>query len=1117
MKRHTSALLPLVFLSGAAAVFGQSVTLNPTPSKEVGQPKLLAETVNPNLVEGRELYSPLGIAIDTSIAPPAIYVSDTGNNRVMAWKNATAFTSGRAADLIIGQTDPYSTASNGSGTASGLNNPTGLAIDKNGNLYVADSANNRILRYPKPFAQSSQFPIPDLVIGQPSFSSRAANYTGNVSATGLFLATNSTIYIVGLTLDSSGNLWVVDAGNRRVLEYQASDIAGGGQGIAAKVVLGQPDFVTTQTGLNTGAPQAALTTNQFAIPAAIAFDGAGRLYVSDSDGASGNQSRLNRVLVFIPGAGGTFSNGQSATRMLGGGCLAFGNQCPALGSRAVSEFQNNPSFPFNTLLSDPEGIFFLPPDAGGNQNVGVVDSSYNRIVIFPPYSQWPDQGTLFSPEAVAVIGQTGYTVANLNPNGNTVASVVTPPAGASTLWRPHSAVYLASTNELFIADTNNHRILVMPQSQSPAATNSFGPATRVLGQDRLTTNSINLIEGKEFFFGSNGTLGDAGLALDTSGSVPHLYVADTYNNRVLAFYDARKMGPGQKADLIIGQQDGTTALCNYLGGISSQGGDLNVMTSSSLCGPRGVLVDPSGNLYVADSGNGRVLRFPAPFQQCPNGPGSSGCTLPALPVADLVLGQSNFNTRITDPSNASMAAPYGLAFSGTNGLFVSDLTDNRVLYIPFNDATNHTFRPASFGLSATKVYGQPDFTTISAGTGLNQLNGPHHISSDSSGQLYVADAGNNRVLIFPDPNNPQTPAAGATANLQLTCANAASGGGCSGNLNSPRAVYVNQITGEIWVANSASSTTVKFPRYSTLIINPAPTGNVSAFGPLALTQDQYGDLFVADSANRVSVYYQGATWQNGASFLTTNALAPGAFTTLYPVASATQFGSTTATFSGTLPVATTLGGIQVLVNGTPAPLTYVSPGQINLIIPNEAPQTGTADVIVQQISTGQILAAGIIPMTTVSPGIFTLGQVPVGNQGYQAAAVNEDGTINSSTNPAQRGHIVSLYLTGQGIVPNMPADGQAPNSLTPTPQTPQVFLGCGFVDECQTQPGDQPVGQRVQFSGLVYPGLWQINVYVPMAAAPSTPTSPALVNVIYNNAAAWSATSTNLKTFIYVK
>lgn len=1118
MTRHYSAVL--FVLSGSAALFAQSVTLNPTPSKEVGQPKLVAETINPNLVEGRELYTPVGLALDTSTSPPAVYVSDTGNNRVLGWKNATSFSNGQKADLIIGQTDPYSTGANGSGAASGLNSPTGLAVDKNGNLYVADSGDNRILRYPKPFAQASQFPIPDLVLGQPSFNSKAANYTGSVSATGIALmASNNVPFIVGVTLDNNGNVWVVDAGNRRVLEFQASDVANGGQGIAARVVLGQPDFASQQTNLNPGTAQASLATNQFDIPAAVAFDAAGRLYVSDSDGATSN-SRLNRVLVFVSGSGGAFTNGQAAARIMGGGCLSIalsGSQCPALGSQAASEAQNNPAFPYNTLLNDPEGIFFLPPDGGGNQKVGVVDSNFNRILIFPAFGAWPDQGALFSPEATAVVGQGGFGNNFLNPNGNTVASVITPPANQSSLYSPHAAAYLASTNELFIADSRNNRAIVMPASVS--ASSGFGPATRVLGQDRMTTNSTNLIEGKEFFFAANSSLGDAGVALDTTGSVPHLYVADPYNHRVMAFYDARKMAPGQKADYIIGQPDGTTALCNYLGGLSSLGGDANIMTSSSLCSPSDVLVDGAGNLYVADTGNGRVLRFPAPFSSCPNGPGSSNCTLTPLPTADLVLGQPNFNSKITDPSNSSMAAPYGLAFSGNNGLFVSDLADNRVVFIPFNDTTNHTFQPGSFGLVATKVYGQPDFTTIASGSALNHLNAPHHISSDSSGQLYVADTTNNRVLIFPDPNNPQTPVAGATANLQLTCANINSSGACSGNLTSPRAVYVNNLTGEIWVANSQQSTCVKFPRYSTLIINPLPTGTVNAYGPLAMSQDQYGDLFVADSANRVAVYYQGAVWQNGASFLTTNALAPGTVTTLYPLASVSQFGSNTATFSGTFPMATTLADVQVLVNGTPAPLYLVSPGQINMVVPLNAPTTGNADIVIQQVSTGQILGAGILPMNTSAPGIFMGQQLAVGSQGYQAAAVNDDGTVNSATNPAQRGHIVSLYLTGQGVISGGPPDGTPPTGLVSTPQTPQVFIGACYVDECTGQPGDPPPGQRVQFSGLSpsYPGLWQINVYVPMAAAPSTPTAPALVNVVYNNVPAWSATNTNLKTYIYVK
>jgi uncharacterized protein (TIGR03437 family) len=1139
MKRHLFAFL-LITLAGAYAGFSQSVTLNSTPSKAVGQPKLfplsnITTYLAPNLVEGRELNFPFGLAIDTSVSPPIIYVSDFGNNRILAWKNATGFTNGQPADLIIGQTDPYSTAALGPGStspATGMFGPTGLAVDKNGNLYVADSGNNRILRFPQPFNQTSQRITPDLVLGQPSFSSRNPNYTGAVSATGISLASanGSSVLTAGIAIDASGNLWFTDAGNRRVLEYQASDIANGGQGIAAKIVLGQPDFTSQQTTLNSNSVQGPLTTNQFAIPAAVAFDNAGRLYVADSDNQSSSSSKINRVLVFDPSSSlGALANGRAADRIMGGGCLVFGTSCPALGSTVTSGGESgNNNFPFDTLMYDPEGIFFLPPDANGNQSVGVVDSGYNRILIFPAYSQWPAQSSLFSPEATTVIGQNGYS--NSGPNGNSSTTIQTPPANSGTLWGPHAVAFLPATKELFVADSNNNRIIVLPQLSTASA--GFGTATRVLGQDRLTSNSANLIEGKEFFFGSGHSIGEGGIALDSSGSVPHLYVADTGNHRVLGFYDARKIAPGQKADLVIGQPDGTTALCNYIGGATLLGGDGATLTNSSLCAPRDVLVDSSGNLYVADTGNGRVLRFPAPFGQCTGGPGSSNCTLPPLPQADLVLGQSNFSIKITDPSNTNMAGPVGLAFSGNNGLFVSDLADNRVLFIPFNDTTNHTFKPGSNGLAATVVYGQPDFISTGSGTADNQLNGPYHIASDTSGQLYVADINNNRVLIFPDPNNPLTPRAGAHSNIPggLTCA-VANNGSCATGLSSPHSVIVNPTTGEIWVANSGSSSCVRYPKYNTLIVNNAPTGGISSYGPLALAQDQYGDLFVADSANRVSVYYQGAIWQNGASFLSTpyiSGLAPGSVGTLYPLATASQFGANTASFSGSFPMSTSLSDVQVLVDTgtsaqpvyTPAPLYLVSPGQINFIVPTNfsSPLPQTTDYEVVQQSTGQILGAGTLSLAPTAPGIFMGSQLAVSPAGYQAAVVNEDGSVNSQSNPAQRGHYISIYATGQGAVPGAPADGSVPGSLVSTPQVPQVLIGADFVDDYASQPGDPPPGQRVQFSGLSpsYPGVWQINVYIPLGVAPSSTSAPTPLDLEYNNVPAWNAGSP-YRTYVWVK
>ena len=148
-----------LFLTVCAATLpavAQTV-FNTNPTRSFGHARLTPVTSgNPNLVEGRELYQPLGVAVDTSASPPILYVADTFNNRVLAWKNASGFNNGAFADLVIGQQDKYSTLVLGPGTtfSHGLNAPVAVAVDQNGNLYVADSGNNRILRYPRPFSQT---------------------------------------------------------------------------------------------------------------------------------------------------------------------------------------------------------------------------------------------------------------------------------------------------------------------------------------------------------------------------------------------------------------------------------------------------------------------------------------------------------------------------------------------------------------------------------------------------------------------------------------------------------------------------------------------------------------------------------------------------------------------------------------------------------------------------------------------------------------------------------------------------------------------------------------------------------------------------------------------------
>lgn len=1050
-------VLSLAFF-GTAVAWPQ-VTLNSTPSRSVGQPVAVPESNNPNLVEGKELYNPQAIVLDTSVSPPIVYVSDTLNNRVLGWKNAASFTNGQAADIVLGQQDFFATDPQGPGQkfSIGFNSPTGLAVSSTGDLYVVDTNNNRILRFRTPFQRVNGTPAaltsaPDLYIGQPSLTSRAANYTGQVSAQGLALSG----YPSFLAFDSSGNLWVADSFNYRLLRFPASSLNSTGGSISADIVIGQQSLTTTATPLAGNAANQQ-NLNQFGVLGGIGFDPQGRLYLGDVT--------LARVLVFAnPSA---VNSNASADRLMG----VFPPNTTGLNATTIGA----------TSFNSPESIFFIP-DGNGNAYVGVLDTNWNRATIFPPYSQWPAAPQ--PPQALqpgGVVGQ-NLSFTSISPNGTTSTTAVTPPPSAGTFSSPINAVYLNSTKELFVVDSGNNRVVVMPLQPQAGAPVIFGNATRVLGQARFDQFSINYIEGKEFQFSfttTSGTTLDAGMALDTNGATPHLYVADPYNHRILGFKDARKIAPNAHADLVIGQPDFGTALCNY------PSGDSNKPTQSNLCRPYGLAVDPQGNLYVADSGNGRVLRFPAPF--------SAGVT--AGEKADLVLGQQDFTTQVLDPTQSTMRAPYGLAFSGVNGLLVSDLAFHRVLYFKFT--TNGSFAVGTDnGRAATKVFGQQDFFGTAPGSAANQLSSPHHIAGDTSGRLYVADTGNNRILIFDDPNAGTTPTGGDSAPLALTQ-----------GLNQPRGMYVNPSTGELWVANTNAAAVVRYPAFDTLVFNQAPLTTITdsaadpgrtglvGYAPLTTVQDQFGDLFVADSGNRIITYYQNLSVVNGASFLSYKLLAPNTVASIFPAknGSATQFGPNTAIFS-TVPVPMILGDIQVTVNGTPSALFYVSPGQINFVIPSNAPISGTAEVDVIQVSTGQILGAGLMAMNSVSPGIF---QCPPSSAALrQACIVNDDGSINGIGAPALRGHVISIYGTGQGVVPGAPPDGTPPGTAISSPIAPRVLINTQFPEQYQVQPGDPTDGSYIKYFGLApgLLGLWQLNIQIPMGVTPGN-NVPLFVNL----------------------
>jgi len=243
----------------------------------LGQPDFIHNSPNQGTgaAAGETLYFPNGVAIDSSVTPNNlyVYVADKNNNRVLGWMNADSFTSGSAADLVIGQ--PSFTANNcnnsGGPTNSLLCFPTSLAVDASGNLYVADAANNRVLEYSNPFAAcKGTFPCvggaAQEVFGQTSF-------TGSNAAAGKNGLNNPQ----GVALDASGDLYVADYGNNRVLEYNTPLT-----NATADLVFGQALSFTTG-GCDSDNDGFADDPNDLCGPAGVAVDTLGNLYVADAN------------------------------------------------------------------------------------------------------------------------------------------------------------------------------------------------------------------------------------------------------------------------------------------------------------------------------------------------------------------------------------------------------------------------------------------------------------------------------------------------------------------------------------------------------------------------------------------------------------------------------------------------------------------------------------------------------------------------------------------------------------------------------------------------------------------------------------------------------------------
>jgi uncharacterized protein (TIGR03437 family) len=594
-----------------------------------------------------------GVAVDSK---GNVFIADANDHRVREIAPDGTITT------VAGDGFPGFLGDGGPASASRLNTPYGVAVDRAGNLYIADLGNNRVrqvgpdgtittvsgidtLQAPRNVAVDA---AGNLYISE--FAGARVWRLGTDGAMAIVAGTGSPgfagdggpatsaqlAYPAGLAFDSSGNLYIADSSNNRVRK-----IAGG----------------VITTALGTGSPGVTLP-NQLNLPTGVAIDGAGDLDVADSGNQRIQQLTTAGAISTLPGAGRDLALDSAGDLIVAAGTQVL-ELTPALalqviagdgsylfrgdGGPATSARLNGPV----AIALDSAGVLYIADQR--NMRLRAVASAGTISTLAGDGTAGAGNDELDAPAGVAVNSSGVVYIADQNNDrilammspGNlvTVAGTGVPgfngdglPATATQLFSP-GAMALASDGSLYFADIGNARVRELTTGQTiwtveqlPArgvavdgsgniyATN--GDLHEIVRIDAAGHATVIAGTGVAGFAGDGGPAGAAqlnspgGLAVDKQGN---LYISDTGNNSI------RVIGSGGTIQTIAGT------------GTADFEGDGGPALSAALNAPTGLLVDASGNVWIADTGNNRVREL------TPAAIASSQSTSPAIVNAASLL------------------------------------------------------------------------------------------------------------------------------------------------------------------------------------------------------------------------------------------------------------------------------------------------------------------------------------------------------------------------------------------------------------------------------------------------------------------------------------------------
>jgi uncharacterized protein (TIGR03437 family) len=519
---------------------------------------------------------------------------------------------------------------------------------------------------------------------------------------------------------------------------------------------------------------------------------------------------------------------------------------------------------------------------------------------------------------------------------------------------------------------------------------------------------------------ANSALGDGGPATSASLNMPQsvavdssgdLFIADTNNARI------REVSPAGIITTVAGN-----GCCGY-------GGDGQQATSAALNMPQSVAVDSSGNIYIADTGN-NVLRKV-----------STNGIITTVAGKDELVGYAGDG----GPANAALLwSPAGVAVDAAGDLFIADTVNNVIREVSASSGNISTVA-GNYALQSFAGDGGP---ATSAG-----LYRPTGVFVDTSGNLYIADYGDNRIRKVSTSGTITTIAGNGTAGFSGD-----GGPATAADLYSPTSVAVDA-SGNVYIAVTFSNR-LREVSTSGIITTVAGDGALGFYGdggaatnallnhPAGVAVDASGDIFIADTVNNrirevsASTVPPPSITPSGVVPVdsTVTTIQAGEWVSIY----GKNLAGSTATWTGNFP--TMLGGATVTINGNAAYISYASPTLINVQAPNDI-TIGSVPVVV---TTSSGTSTSTVNLSQFAPSFLLLDTKHVagiitrtdGSGAYGGGAYDILGPTGNSlgyaTVAAKAGDKVELYALGLGPTNPPVSAGQAFSSSAPT--TNQVNL-----------------------------------------------------------------------------